>query len=359
MRKLQAERGLSYFSYIIFFPILILSLIIILSFSIDKSSPIVTNIAAQKGPSIPCKCVVFRLDDITDFGNNVKSAILNHFITENKKLIAAIILDKFGNKAFDDSVYAEVKEGYDKGLFELAIHGLNHTKYSELTEEQQKDDFIKANNKLLLLFGNKSRIFAPPFNEFNADTFRAMAESGLDIFSTSYHQENIIPNPYKVSTIFTTNNSNIQLSEVNVNNSGSRQDPKKAIYHVPFHISLLRIYRDGYVGENLTEKVLSTVNENIDKYGYSMITLHPTDFATFNSSSGSHINSVDPNKFQVLVDIIVRLEAGGISTASLSDITPAPSLREMSSAQQEQQPGIKDTNINLQPVVEGLPFPRG
>ena len=101
------------------------------------------------------------MDDITDFGINVKSAILDHFISENKKLTLAIILDKFG-KVSDGTVFTKVKEGYDKGLFELAIHGLNHTKYSELDKEQQKEDFMEANNKLVTLFGNKSRIFCSP-----------------------------------------------------------------------------------------------------------------------------------------------------------------------------------------------------
>jgi peptidoglycan/xylan/chitin deacetylase (PgdA/CDA1 family) len=356
MRKLQTET--SYFPYNIFFATLILSLIIFLSFSNDKSSLIVTNTAAQNGYSLPCKCVIFRLDDISDFDKNkIQPAILDHFITENKKLIAAIIVGKFGNLPSDGTVYTKVKEGYDKGLFELALHGLNHIKYSELTKEQQKEDFIEANNKLLSLFGNKSRIFVPPFNEFNSDTIKAMSESGLDIFSTSYRQENITPNPYKVSTPFTTHNK-IQVSEVNFNESDSRPTLKNTIYHVPFNTALLHLIRDGYIGGNLTEKVLSNVNNNIDKYGFSVITLHPTDFATFNSSSGSYANTVDPNKFQVLVNIIDGLESGGISFADYSDIIPAPFSKVIPNLQQqEQQLGIKDTRIGVQPAVEILSFP--
>lgn len=307
---------------VIFFVLLILSFVIIPNFYSDLSLTAVTNAAAQNGTYLPCKCVIFRLDDIGDFGTNeVQSATLGHFISENKKLIAAIILNDFGNLGRDGLVYAKVKEGYDKGLFELAIHGLNHVKYIDLTEEQQKEDFIEANNKLQLLFGNKSRIFAPPFNLFNSDTIKAMAESGLDIFSASSNEEYKTPNPYKISTLFTTNNSKIQLSEVNVTGSDSRQTLQMTIYHAPFHSSLLDLTRRGYSGENLTERVLANVNKNIAKYGFSVITLHPTDFAAFDSSTGKYANTIDPNKFQILVNMIDTLHARGISIANFSYIT--------------------------------------
>ena len=355
MEKLEVARRLPYFPYIIYFAIIILSPVIIFSFFKGPLLPVTT--AAQNAPSYPCNCAIFRFDDVTEFGSNVKTAILDHFIIENKKLVVAIILDKFGNNASNGIVYAKVKEGFDKSLFELAIHGWNHTRYSELTEGQQREDFIKTNNKLLLLFGNKSRIFVPPFNEFNHETIRAMAESGLDIFSTSYYQENITSNPYKISNLSVTNKSNIQLSEVIINDSGSKQTLKETIYHAPYNTALLHLTREGYAGGNLTDKVLSNVDKNIDKYGFSVITLHPTDFAVFNSTTGKHTKYIDPIKFQVLVDIIDRLEVRGISLADYSDIIPAPSLREIPKVQQEQRPGNNDTDILVEPVAEDHSFP--
>lgn len=67
-----------------------------------------------------------------------------------------------------------------KKIFELAIHGLDHIKYSQLTEQQQKDHFDQANNKVMSLFGAKST---------NPSAIKAMAESGLDIISISYFYE--------------------------------------------------------------------------------------------------------------------------------------------------------------------------
>jgi hypothetical protein len=89
----------------------------------------------------------------------------------------------------------------------------------------------------------------------------------------------------------------------------------KTIYHIPYDVALLGLIRDGYSGENLTQKVLSGVNKNIARYGFSVITLHPSDFATFKG------NIIDSNKFQVLVDILDRLDTAGISIANFNDVT--------------------------------------
>jgi peptidoglycan/xylan/chitin deacetylase (PgdA/CDA1 family) len=316
MKRLHVRQELLHISYLVFFTsITILSLIAIIFF-LHESLEIVTSAAAENSRYIPCNCAIFRLDDVNDGKNGVvRSAILGHFINENRKLIAAIIVNNFGNIESDGTVYAKVKEGYEKGLFELAIHGWNHIRYSELTEQQQMQDFTRANNKLLSLFGNKSSIFIPPFNAFSSDTIKAMAESGLDTLSTSYFEEDKTSNPYKLPNLSATNNSKIQLSQIKVNDSDSTRIINKTIYHVPYDIALLGLIRDGYSGENLTQKVLSDVNKNIARYGFSVITLHPSDFATFKG------NIIDTNKFHILVDIIDGLDTAGISTANFKDVT--------------------------------------
>jgi peptidoglycan/xylan/chitin deacetylase (PgdA/CDA1 family) len=62
-----------------------------------------------------------------------------------------------------------VKQGYDSGLFELGIHGWEHVRHSQLSAEQQKNDFAKSKNKLISLFNDPDlRLFVPPFNDFNS-----------------------------------------------------------------------------------------------------------------------------------------------------------------------------------------------
>jgi peptidoglycan/xylan/chitin deacetylase (PgdA/CDA1 family) len=271
----------------------------------------------------PCSCVLFRLDDVVDGSINVPlTSIMDHFISKNKKLSPDIVVSEFGNSAPNGLVFKKVKEGHDKGLFEIGVHGYRHVKHSELSLEAQKDDFTNAKNKLLSLLGDDARLFGAPYNEFNADTIKAMAESGLDIFSTSYSKESTTTNPYKVSTSYPTDNSIIQLSEVTITNTETGEHTKKRIYHVPFDISLFNLINNGYSGNELTQEVLRRAENYISNYGFAVVVLHPNDVATYNSNTGTWSNKVDSNKFQVLIDIINGIEGRGIGLSHFSGVTP-------------------------------------
>lgn len=209
----------------------------------------------------------------------------------------------------------------------MGIHGFNHVSHSQLTEQQQKDDFAKAKNKLVSLFSDPNvRLFLPPLNEFNSGTIKAMAENKLDIFSTSYSSERATTNTYKVSNSFETDNSIIQLSEVTVFDNNAGQYEKRRVYDVPFDISLLAMIppRGTLSGQNLVDTVVSRTATQIANTGFAVITLHPSDVAPYNSATGSWSNSVDNAKFQDFKNILAALEAKGYDFSFMSDGTPAP-----------------------------------
>jgi peptidoglycan/xylan/chitin deacetylase (PgdA/CDA1 family) len=276
-----------------------------------------------------CNCVIFRLDDVEDQGNTDKPnvAIMQHFIDRNHKLSAEVVVNKFGNSGTNANLFKTVKQGYDSGLFELGIHGWEHVRHSQLSAEQQKNDFAKSKNKLISLFNDPDlRLFVPPFNDFNSDTIKAMAENKLDIFSSSYSSERLTTNTYKVSNSFETDNSIIQLSEVTVFDNAAGQYEKRRVYHVPFDISLFNMIPPGGTlsGQNLVDAVVSRTATQIANTGFAVITLHPQDVATYNSGSDSWSNSVDNAKFQDFTNIIAALEAKGYDFSFMSDVTPAP-----------------------------------
>jgi peptidoglycan/xylan/chitin deacetylase (PgdA/CDA1 family) len=278
----------------------------------------------------PCNCVIFRLDDLEDQGNTDKPnvAIMQHFIDNNHKLSAEIIVNKFGNSGTNGNVYKTVKQGYSDGLFELGIHGFDHVHHSQLSEEQQSSDFGKAKNKLMSLFSDPNlRLFVPPFNDYDSDTIKAMAENKLDIFSSSYTSERTTTNIYKVSNSFETDNSVIQLSEVTVLDNDTGQYLKRRIYHVPYDISLYNMIepKGTLSGQDLVAAVLSKADTQIANTGFAVITVHPSDIAPYNSATGGWSNSVDNAKFQALKDIITGIEAKGYGFSYMSDVTPAPS----------------------------------
>jgi peptidoglycan/xylan/chitin deacetylase (PgdA/CDA1 family) len=277
----------------------------------------------------PCNCVIFRLDDVEDQGNsNVPNvALLQHFITNNHKLGTEIIVNNFGNLGTSATVFNTVKQGYDQGLFEVGIHGFKHVRHSQLTEEQQSTDLGNAKIKLKSLFNDPNlRVFTPPFNDFNSDTIKAMAENSLDIFSTSYSTERTTTNIYKISNSFQTDNSIIQLSEVTVFDNDTGQHFKRRVYHVPYDISLFNLIEPTGTlsGQSLIDAVLSKVATQIANTGFAVVTLHPTDIAPYDSGSRSWSNGVSNTKFQDLKDIITGLEAKGYGFPFMSDIAPAP-----------------------------------
>jgi peptidoglycan/xylan/chitin deacetylase (PgdA/CDA1 family) len=261
----------------------------------------------------PCNCVVFRLDDVIDWSlSNVNIAIMDYFLIEDKPLSVEIIVSNFGNDYPYGKVYNKTLEGYKAGLFEIGIHQWAKERYNAIDYSAQVYLLNESDDKLQKLFGARPTLFAPPQNEFDSDTIRAMANVGITTFSTTYHEERATSNPYKVSTAYDTGKALVHLSEVN----GTK------IYHVPTGISYLGLTKLGYSGENLTNELVRRAEDNIGKYGYSIIALHPTDFAIMDPSTGVHTNKVDPAKFKVLIHTADTLESKGYSFGKIKSVLP-------------------------------------
>src|SRR5919109_1501726 len=89
----------------------------------------------------------------------------------------------------DSSMINKVRSGYQKGLYELALHGWDHVDYSKLSEQQQQYSLQEANEKMKYLFGSRSKIFIAPYDPFNNDTLEAMSRLGIPILSSMEYVE--------------------------------------------------------------------------------------------------------------------------------------------------------------------------
>lgn len=268
----------------------------------------------------PCKCVIFTMDDIADYGSNkVQLETMDYFISKNLPFTASIIVSKLANSP-DLDVFRKVQEGIDRKLFEIAMHGYRHVNHTLLTKEEQKDDFSRANAKLEYLFGKRADIFIPPFNDFNLHTIEAMADSNITLFSTSPDSEQTTTNPYKSQTSVVTNNSRLEVSKIS--------DQKALVYHAPFAVSFLRLERYyGLSGEELVDESLRLINESIAIYGFAQIRLHPSDFTQVDATSGKSINEVDTIRFQHLTELVDGLADRNIKIASIRDVySPSSNL---------------------------------
>jgi hypothetical protein len=261
----------------------------------------------------PCNCVVFAMDDISDFGaSKVQLATMDYFLTKNLPFTASIIVSQLANSSHLD-VFHKVQEGVDRDLFEIAIHGNRHVNHTLLTREEQTDDFSKANAKLEYLFGKRAEVFIPPFNDFNLHTIEAMSDLYMPLFSTSPDSEQTTSNPYKLQTLVVTNNSKLGVSKVS--------DQKALVYHAPFSVSFLRLEGAyGLSGDDLIDESLRLIDESIALYGFAQVRLHPSDFTQINATNGKHINEIDNNRFQHLTEVVESLERRNIRIVSFGDI---------------------------------------
>ena len=210
-------------------------------------------------------------------------------------------MDDIGN---DTILTEKIEEGLDRNLFELALHGWDHEDFTTFDLLQQKDLLKKANEKNQILFGNKSQVFTPPYDQFNDNTLKAMNDLNIKIISSSLEAENDFN---EGKDIF-----NLKIKMIN---SGSVGD---GIYHLPSTVSFY-----DYEDENRTKvslrDILNKVDDSISKYGYSVITLHAQDFAKLDEE-GKYIDVVDSKQIEDLLLLIDTLKLKNISLSSFSGI---------------------------------------
>jgi peptidoglycan/xylan/chitin deacetylase (PgdA/CDA1 family) len=262
-----------------------------------------------------CNCVIFAMDDMGDYGyNNIQLAVMDYFISKNMPFMASIVVDGIGNGP-DLRVTEKLKEGINKELFEIGIHGYrSNVSHSLLTKEEHKSDFIKANEKLEDLFGKRADVFLAPMNKFNLHTIEAISELNISVLSTHPYNERITTNPYKSQTLAVTNNSKLEVSRIS--------DQRPVIYHVPFHVSFLALHNKGVFGDDLVQEALTMIDDSIAKQGFAQIRLHPEDFAQVDATSGKLVNVVDDVKFQELIKTVDSLADRKIRIASFTEIYP-------------------------------------
>ena len=97
----------------IFITLLSLILLYYMSFSISY------GLTYNSNSTKPCNCVIFRMDDIQDYWiEQGQIAPMDLFLSKNQSLSLGLIMNGLGN---DSKIIDKVKEGFNKGLFELAF----------------------------------------------------------------------------------------------------------------------------------------------------------------------------------------------------------------------------------------------
>ena len=258
------------------------------------------------GITTPCKCVIFRLDDISDgYLDAEQLKIMDIFLSKGEPLTLGLIMHKFGN---DSAILDKISEGYKKGLFELALHGWEHKNYSGMTEQEQKSSLYEANERMQKIFGNKSDIFIPPFDKFNNDTLNAIRELGIKIMSSSLSDQ------YRYDL-----GRSMYISGKNQNGSTGQ-----GIYYLPYTTD----FKD-FIGHSQIKipigLIAKNINATIETYGYAIVLIHPQSFIKLDEqghfisqdATKAHMNETDINDLENLIDL---LRKNGIGLSSFNKL---------------------------------------
>ena len=257
----------------------------------------------KNGNMIGCNCIVFRMDDIQDYWlNEVQKAVLDLFLNKNQTISLGLIMNAIGN---DSKIIESIKQGVDRNLFELSLHGWNHTEYVNLTKHEQLESLVKSNNKMNDLFERKSSTFIPPLSVFNNDTLRAMADSGLNIVSSDIPEETKFNNGRSIFVAKNLENSSSEFVE-------NQKEQNQPIYHLPATI-FFKDYEKGKWIKIPDDEIIANSTRIIEKYGYSVIVRHPQDFALTSNKSlplestySNTVNSREIVDLSKLIDSILR-----------------------------------------------------
>lgn len=248
------------------------------------------------GKTDSCSCVVFRLDDVQDdYLDSVQKKIMDIFLSKGANLTIGLIMHSFGN---DTDILNKISEGNKKGLFELAMHGWEHKNYSDLSQQEQKSSLYKANEKMQMIFGNRTDIFIPPYNKFNNATIAAFKELGIKIMSSS------ILDQYRYDL-----GKSVFISNEKKQNSSASQ----IIYFLPFTTSFKYFVGDSQIRVPV-EEIVSSINANIEKFGYAVVLIHPQNFIKLderghflsNEPKNAQIDNHDVKDLENLIDLLIQ-----------------------------------------------------
>ncbi|MGB9678619.1 MAG: polysaccharide deacetylase family protein [Thermoanaerobacteraceae bacterium] len=73
-----------------------------------------------------------------------------------------------------------VKEIFNKG-HEIGSHGYTHVKYTQWTKEKYAEDIKKCSDLLEKITGQKPKLFAPPYGDFNSDVVKTAENQGYKV----------------------------------------------------------------------------------------------------------------------------------------------------------------------------------
>ena len=238
--------------------------------------------------TLSCNCVSFRLDDIQNYWlSDVQIELLSLFSDHDVPLMVGIIANEFGE---DPKILQSVKNELDKGSIKVANHGFDHVPFSNYDKQEQNSMIVKSTQKIEELLNITPTTFIPPQNKFNEDTIEVLTENSYSHMSAALYTD---------SPPFLLENKSFYRFPQTAETGG----------YIPSQNRILGIP---------AEQVLVNVKDGINQHGYSVITLHPQEFAVY--EGGEYINKLHQEQFRELENLIELIQNENIPVVFLDEI---------------------------------------
>jgi peptidoglycan/xylan/chitin deacetylase (PgdA/CDA1 family) len=255
----------------------------------------IASYASSKGGEL-CKCVIFRLDDVSDYYlKKVIMEVIKVFEEKNASLTIGLVGNYFGqDKALTSFIINRIQDSNTE--LTIANHGWNHEDFRRFNINDQSKLIARTNEKIYDILGVIPSTFIAPFDVFNNDTLRALKENGIKYISSFIHYD---PGPYGIvkdgvpyhfpSTATTSNNNDTFWW--GVNHTDTFKQIKNSIIQHGFAVVEMHPYEFSNK-QHYTSKPFD-VNDNKSKFSY---------IDNVKNWDGADINPTQIKELKLLID---------------------------------------------------------
>jgi peptidoglycan/xylan/chitin deacetylase (PgdA/CDA1 family) len=240
-------------------------------------------------PSEICNCVAFRFDDIQEFWlHDVQLEMLETFREKDVPVTIGVIGNDF--EGYIASYIQNVTSSENSNL-EIANHGWTHENFAVLDKDQQNQLIQKTNQRIFNVTGIMPKIFIPPMGEINNSTIEVLQENNFTTFSGLLLTS---PPPYPLVI------------------SGAHHFPETAL------TAIYKAETQMFQGL-LHNETLKDIQDSQEKFGFSVIALHPQDFSVIENEA--HVDKVNQDQINELVLLIDEIQKSDLKIVFLNQIS--------------------------------------
>jgi len=236
-----------------------------------------------------CSCVVFRLDDISNWLGDVQIKLMNLFIQKHANLTIAIIGNEFNeDPKLIHFIKTHLSNFDNKSFIEVGSHGWNHEDFRKFNETEQSNLLNKSKERLEKILAVNTTLFVPPGNVLDNDTIQALKENHFRYVSPRLDYTN--------EPVYKT---------------------KDNLYFIPMTVIFDGLNKSTGLYEPRSYKaIIEGIQKALSKYKMAVVGMHPMDFALRNNTQ--YINKVDENQLQKLTSILEYLQKKKIPIVTIS-----------------------------------------